>query len=760
MKVVCPHCGVKVALKDVSSLGKILACPKCEQKFQVPKRKPTQPSASAVSQQTEPAKVSRSRKHRGKRNLNPTVAGNLNPLLIGGGVIGVLVVVGGLAWGLGLFGSSNEAPAIANNDSATTGEAPRSITPVPAASTPPADSSTENTTSTTPADTSSSSTPPATNSTIPVIANAASAADDVNLIQIDESTIAALVLRPSAILTNDVVQRTIAEYEAADEEFQLAGIFDAIGQEYGMSPADIEYIVVSLSAPDVLKGAMLMQGPPSRENPFMPTVLVHARVPFDEMVLADLIENKIFRNRSRSRFDSEEEGMRIGDDGLPIGPDGPPEDEGIPIGPDGPIEEGIPIGPEGPPEEEGIPIGPDGPPSEFGPPPGIGGPRGEPPSRTTITREKVGDRTLYVDRSGITITLLDEQTLLVGLEAPVQSTLERSAVQTELPLVKQLQPLANNELSIVSSGEAIANFQRSNGRNSYQLTLDLSGNELLSLVIDTDSEAAAGLAAAELEMMTHAAVQRLSAKISEILREVMQRSHSDPILKVLAKLDASIQRESNGTKAKLKLPRLPELDNLPKLVRPIMDGVIAVRKQTEADNSLVQIALAFQNYNDMNGTMPSFDENGLSWRVHLLPLLDEEALYEEFHLDEPWDSEHNKTLIERMPPIFGDDPTGFTSLHTFVGPDTLFTGPKGISLYEIPDSTTETLLFVRAGTSSAEPWTKPGGLNLNPSDPLAALGNVNEVLTAFMADGSRRSISKDIAPDEFRSLVDPNDGKP
>ncbi|MCA9042810.1 MAG: DUF1559 domain-containing protein [Planctomycetaceae bacterium] len=744
---------------------------------------------AAESRPPEPAKSATSRKPRRKQSAAPPAAGKLNPLLIGGGALGVLLVVGGLAWAL--FGGGEEvAPVVADNGAPTPGELenPNSATP-----TEPANAPTRNMT---PAAPSNTTAPPTTASTATVTTTSAAppaaavttkatpAAGDVNLIQIDESTIAALVVRPIDILTNDVVQRTIAEYEAADDEFQLAPIFEEIGQEYGMSPADIEYIVVSLSAPDVLKGAMLMQGPPSRENPFMPTVLVHARVPFDEMILADLIENKIFRERSRRRFDPEEEGMPIGDDGLPIGPDGPFEGEGVPIGPDGPFEgegvpigpdgpfegEGVPIGPDGPPEDEGIPIGPDGPPEdegipigpdglpiEFGPPPGMDGPDDESPARTTITREQLGERTLYVDRSGITITLLDEQTLLFGLEAPVKSTLERSAVQTELPLVKQLQPLTKSELTIISSNDAIAKFLPSEDRNSFQLSLDMRGKDLLSLVVATASADAATQTAAEFEGLSQQAAGQLNGMTEEVLQEGLSESQYDPLLKLITSLGPSMKTETNGTVVKLTLPRPAELDSLPQLVRPIMDREVAAVKEAKQNNALLVICSALTVYMDANGTLPAYNENGLSWRVHILPFLYEDELYEEFHLDEPWDSEHNKTLIERMPPIFGNDPAGVSSIHTFVGPGTLFTGPEGQSMYEISDPPSETILFVRAGESTAEPWTKPGGLTLDPSDPLAALGNINEMFTAIMADSSRRKVSKDIDPDEFRSLVNPND---
>ena len=48
------------------------------------------------------------------------------------------------------------------------------------------------------------------------------------------------------------------------------------------------------------------------------------------------------------------------------------------------------------------------------------------------------------------------------------------------------------------------------------------------------------------------------------------------------------------------------------------------------------------------------DANGkplLSCASQILPYLEQQALYNEFHLDEPWDSDHNKPLIARMPVV-------------------------------------------------------------------------------------------------------------
>lgn len=76
---------------------------------------------------------------------------------------------------------------------------------------------------------------------------------------------------------------------------------------------------------------------------------------------------------------------------------------------------------------------------------------------------------------------------------------------------------------------------------------------------------------------------------------------------------------------------------------------------------------------------PSYiaDANGkplLSWRVHILPLIGEQKLYDRIHLDEPWNSEHNRTLWSEMPEEFRSETCGDASRTPYcliVGPDAL-----------------------------------------------------------------------------------------
>src|SRR5262245_27069248 len=86
-------------------------------------------------------------------------------------------------------------------------------------------------------------------------------------------------------------------------------------------------------------------------------------------------------------------------------------------------------------------------------------------------------------------------------------------------------------------------------------------------------------------------------------------------------------------------------------------GPITNEQLETTTNNLKQISLAWHNYESANGFFPAdvVDAKGkpiLSWRVLILPYIENEKLYKGFKLNEPWDSENNKKLIDAMPKLF------------------------------------------------------------------------------------------------------------
>jgi hypothetical protein len=176
------------------------------------------------------------------------------------------------------------------------------------------------------------------------------------------------------------------------------------------------------------------------------------------------------------------------------------------------------------------------------------------------------------------------------------------------------------------------------------------------------------------------------------------------------------------------------------------------------------------NYHDTHRQFPPAAVCGrdgkplLSWRVLLLPFLEHEALFKEFHLDEAWDSPHNIQLLRRMPymyqpykgPSSGDAMTYF---RVFVGPGAAFEETKRLTFADFKDGTSNTFLVVEAW--DPVPWTKPEELPYDPDGPLPRLGGIIQdgSFRALFADGSVQQIPKGVREDTLRAFITRNGGE-
>src|SRR5207248_5831864 len=178
----------------------------------------------------------------------------------------------------------------------------------------------------------------------------------------------------------------------------------------------------------------------------------------------------------------------------------------------------------------------------------------------------------------------------------------------------------------------------------------------------------------------------------------------------------------------------------------------AARLELEMNN-FKQIGLAFHGYQDVYRVFPasaSYDKKGkplLSWRVHLLPYLDQEKLYKEFKLDEPWDSDHNKKLIKKIPKVYispslpGLTEEGKTIYVVPAGPGTAFAGKEGIPIAKITDGLSNTILALEADADRAVIWTKPVDVQVNLKEPARGLRRHGDRgFLALFFDGSVRML--------------------
>jgi hypothetical protein len=230
------------------------------------------------------------------------------------------------------------------------------------------------------------------------------------------------------------------------------------------------------------------------------------------------------------------------------------------------------------------------------------------------------------------------------------------------------------------------------------------------------------------------------------------------------------------------------------LLLPAVQKVRDAAARTQDANNLKQVALGMHMFHDVNNGFPQAaafrSPEGkplLSWRVALLPYIEQQALYMQFKLDEPWDSAHNKELLRVIPRVYlqpGEQPdgTGLTRYQVFVGPGTIFEEPltkpgekplpgdlplflgkgtplRGHPMNSIMDGTSNTILVTTA--DRGVPWTKPEDLVFDPRGPLPALSRrFPSGFNTAMADGSVRLVSFATSEQTLRNAITRNDGMP
>ena len=199
-----------------------------------------------------------------------------------------------------------------------------------------------------------------------------------------------------------------------------------------------------------------------------------------------------------------------------------------------------------------------------------------------------------------------------------------------------------------------------------------------------------------------------------------------------------------------------------------------------AKQRLHKLAIDVHNFLDQNKVFPaqaSSDDKGkplLSWRVHLLQFKHRD-LYDQFVFVQPWDGEHNKKLIAKMPDVYkspGKDlGEGNTCYLAVVGENTIFPpGPPfegvanlfgGGQLREIIDGSSNTLLFVEAAPEEAVIWTNPDDWEIDTEKPTKGLfGMRRDGALAAFADASVRTIPQTAKDDAITYAAGRDDAMP
>lgn len=699
LSVTCPHCSEVLKLRDESKIGQRVKCPNCQKGFVA------SPDEEFVSEFTAARPKRKGKGSKRSKGSSPL------PWILGGGV--ALVCVVGALWGLGLFGKGDneQAPPVATQESpaAPAVAASPPPTPVPAATEPVplAMESAQVVAAAQPASTpltgspatETSSPPPTPEEVKPVAASApvVDTVDPVTFEHVPGDAMAIAVVRLSRVHSAPPFQSVVAE---------ILNIDPVIERDFGQELSQAE---------------MFLQLPvfPYRKAEYMSIAVT----------FKDLVD-------------------------LAMQSTGSPKKDGkVQIYPTIAFHFGESFD-----FQEGLSALLD--------------------YDQDVKETKIGERTLYERTNGSAFSLLEPKTLVLGHAGELTKILSAESKKI-CPLVEKIRPLTDRDVAVaIDFSKLQANRDDKEGvaglgaelttmaqdAGFVQMALDLNGPTLGELQYLTSSEELATKIASKL---SDAFTRQADRQLEPFVQRLSSTPGAEGLLSLISKTVKSHTTGTTGTMAWVRISQPEEMKDLANIVRPYLEGSLGTKDERGARDSLEWIAMAMWNHLFSHGHFPAHDSNGgqgdkrtgvgLSWRVHLLPYIKQDDLYKQFHLDEPWDSEHNQTLIAKMPSTYGTSPEGKTSYHIFIGPNSPFAGPGGPTDQTLKDGPNKTILAVKAGDDTAEIWTKPGGLKVDPKDQLACLGQVGskiatvsfrETFVLFDSDRLAKNLARYVDPDD------------
>lgn len=201
------------------------------------------------------------------------------------------------------------------------------------------------------------------------------------------------------------------------------------------------------------------------------------------------------------------------------------------------------------------------------------------------------------------------------------------------------------------------------------------------------------------------------------------------------------------------------------LLIPAVQRSREAASRTMCSNNYKQVGIALIRFHDTNGALPAASISspgpaGASWRVAILPYLEQNNLYEQFAINEPVSSQTNLRAASIMPKVY-ECPSGSlaapgTTYHqALVGRNSALAASKGTRFATFLKGVSGTILTSESKTSAA--WASSGDLSFG-SDAASLLPNLGGYPHAYgfhalFGDGSVRFLQSTISADEFRGMA-------
>jgi hypothetical protein len=211
---------------------------------------------------------------------------------------------------------------------------------------------------------------------------------------------------------------------------------------------------------------------------------------------------------------------------------------------------------------------------------------------------------------------------------------------------------------------------------------------------------------------------------------------------------------------------------------PAYQAARGIADQRGCKSNLDQIGMALRSYETKHGTLPPAfipDENGKpmhSWRVLLLPFLDEQGLYDRYDFNEPWDGPNNSQLFIQIPDVYACPtdrdarPLGETSYMVVIGDKTLFPDSDPTSIAQVQDDPATTIIVVETPATGVQ-WMEPRDLKAGRMQFVINGGFGQEMGShheagahVLMVDGTVHFLGDDTPSDYIEGMTTISSGEP
>ena len=305
------------------------------------------------------------------------------------------------------------------------------------------------------------------------------------------------------------------------------------------------------------------------------------------------------------------------------------------------------------------------------------------------------------------------------------------------------------------------------------VTADLAANATVTARLTFADAAQARRAEPVLKTLVQLGTETLAELQKNLGKEPDWAPVAGPLLDLaVASLDkAEVKADGSAVTARLEAP-IGEA--VAKALAAFPDLADAAASRARTMNNLKQIGLAMHNYHDTFGHFPNDIVSAagkplLSWRVQILPFIEQDNMYKQLDQTKAWDDPVNARVLEKMPDVFrvfGREPTGKgqTYFQMPSSPQPLNGGMpfkvpgRPLRMMDITDGTSNTLMVVEA--AEAVSWAKPDDFTFDPTKPVKLGAPDQKRIFVLFADGSVRMLRRDkVTDDQLRALMTVNGGE-